>query len=55
MQEVLREGPGGRLESRVTGRQYRARVMSSIWRPIANVGVIIRDHVLSSLLGAGHE
>jgi hypothetical protein len=50
MQKILRETLGGNLESRVTKRGFRARVMSSIWRPIANVAVIIRDDLLNSLV-----
>ena len=57
MQKVLREAPGGRLESRVTKRGFRARVLSSIWRPVAYAVVIVRDDLLSSLddMGEGHR
>ncbi len=50
MQEVLRATVGGKLESRVTKQKFRARVLSSIWRPIANFSVVIRDNLLNALV-----
>lgn len=50
MQEVLRATVGGKLESRVTKRGFRARVSSSIWRPVAYAVVIVRDDLLNSLV-----